>query len=103
MSSTKSAVDSIRPRSMTRPHAICRHAGQIIKEYIRTGQTLSYLPYNSIRDHVVQEGNDVNPKCFSYMRKLELSFINVSEIMLIMKFNLVLNKQDASTGLNILG
>ena len=67
----------------------------------RTGQTFSIPPYSSICAIALQEGHDNKSSCFSITHKSELRFKNLSEAMLIKRFNPDLNQQDASTKLNI--
>ena len=49
--SLNSAVESVRPRTLAKPLATCRHALQ----YIRTGKFLPSPPYSSIHEHYFRE------------------------------------------------
>ena len=55
--------------------------------FIRTGQTLLNLPNSSERDHVIQEGHDMNNNCLSIIHKSQLNSINISENIIIRKLN----------------
>ena len=68
---------------------------------VRTGQTLINPPNSNLRDHALQASHVINTNCFKIIPKSELNSINILETIVIKKFSPDLNKQVASTKLNI--